>query len=355
MAVQKFTISRDDSVYEAFPDVVLTPKGKLLCMFTEMTHHGDRSYTRVVYCTSQDRGRTWSGKNYLSESTLGTGYSYDCVRMSYLPDGRLSVVCNRGSRPQEGKAPQAPVIVLWLGDAEGTQWEGPFDTPAYGIVPDRIVTTRTGRLLLSAHYPDAETGKLAQQLWYSDDNLRTWQGPVVVGKDPQLNLCEVSIVQHPQGPLVALMRENSGKGYDCYKAISRDDGESWEPLHTMPLPGCHRPTAGFLQSGNVLVTYRFMQGGKGWLGFWTQNMFAALTSSQSLLRSQRDEQWSRIMPLDYDRSPVSDLGYTGWVQFPDGEIYVVSYIVDDAPKAQIRGYSLRESDFCLGEIGEPQE
>ena len=42
------------------------------------------------------------------------------------------------------------------------------------------------------------------------------------------------------------------------------------------------------------------------------------------------------MPVDFDRSPVADLGYSGWVQFEDGEIYIVNYIVDDAPKAQIR-------------------
>ena len=53
------------------------------------------------------------------------------------------------------------------------------------------------------------------------------------------------------------------------------------------------------------------------------------------------------MPIDFDRSPVSDLGYSGWVQFEDGEIYIVNYIVDDAPKAQIRGYSLTENDFIL--------
>jgi sialidase-1 len=35
------------------------------------------------------------------------------------------------------------------------------------------------------------------------------------------------------------------------------------------------------------------------------------------------------------------------VQFPDGEIYIVNYIVDDAPKAHIRGYSVREEDFIL--------
>ena len=52
------------------------------------------------------------------------------------------------------------------------------------------------------------------------------------------------------------------------------------------------------------------------------------------------------MPLDYDRSHFADTGYTGWVAFPDGEIYMVNYIVDDAPKAQIRGYSFK-TDMLL--------
>ena len=90
-----------------------------------------------------------------------------------------------------------------------------------------------------------------------------------------------------------------------------------------------------------------MQGGKGWLGSWTQNVFATLLNPEQVTAVRRSEQSARIMPLDYDRSPVSDLGYTGWVQFDDGEIYVVNYIVDDAPKAQIRGYSFREDDFIL--------
>ena len=34
-------------------------------------------------------------------------------------------------------------------------------------------------------------------------------------------------------------------------------------------------------------------------------------------------------------------------QFPDDEIYAVNYIMDDAPKAYIRGYSLQPADFVL--------
>ena len=46
--IQKYIVSRDDSIYEAFPDVALTPSGKLVCVFAECTHHADRSYTRFA-------------------------------------------------------------------------------------------------------------------------------------------------------------------------------------------------------------------------------------------------------------------------------------------------------------------
>ena len=51
----------------------------------------------------------------------------------------------------------------------------------------------------------------------------------------------------------------------------------------------------------------------------------------------------RTFQLDCDRSPYPDTGYTGFAQYPDGEIYAVNYIADNACDcAQIRGYSFRQ-------------
>lgn len=50
-----------------------------------------------------------------------------------------------------------------------------------------------------------------------------------------------------------------------------------------PLPGCHRPVAWHLRHGQILITHRFMQGGKGWTGTWTQNFFAALADDESAI------------------------------------------------------------------------
>ena len=95
-----------------------------------------------------------------------------------------------------------------------------------------------------------------------------------------------------------------------------------------------------------------MHGGKGWVGFWTQNFFAGFTNQDSCREKERNEQSFRIMPLDFGRSPVSDIGYSGWVQFDDGEIYVVYYIVDDSPNGQIRGASFYVEDVIIGGFSE---
>ena len=109
---------------------------------------------------------------------------------------------------------------------------------------------------------------------------------------------------------------------------------------TTPMDCGHRPVSGYLNDGTVMITYRYIPGG-------TQNVFAAFMSLEDVLKTERVEQRARIMPLDYDRNPAPDLGYTGWTQFDDGEIYVVNYIKDDEDNAYIRGYSFYPNDVVL--------
>ncbi len=354
--ISKFLVSRDDNIYQAFPDVALTLSGsRLVCVFAECTHHGDRSYTRIMYTTSTDRGRSWAPKQPLSEPLRGDPNEnpwWNCPRISTLDDGRLVAVCDRNTG--RDSAARKTENLLWFSSDEGDTWDGPHATPVQGIVPDQLVELRraphAGRWVLSAHrVVESEGGKLWQeQCWTSDDRGRTWTGPHTIAAVEGLKLCEGSVVELPDGELACFLRENSGQGYDAYKCLSTDGGHTWSAPVRFPLPACHRPVAGMLRSGKVLITHRYMQGGKGWVGYWTQNTFAGLTDIESCLAPDRNSAHTRILPLDFDRSPHSDTGYTGWVQFDDGEIYVVNYILDDAPKGQIRGYSLKESDFLFG-------
>ncbi len=344
--MERFTVSRDDSIYEAFPDVTLTPSGKLLCVFAECTHHNDRSYTRIMLTESTDRGRTWSRKRPITEPTQGLPAFWNCPRIACFRDGRILVLVDKLLAAERSATPEQCPNYLFVSSDEGATWSDPIETPLLGIVPDKPLELDDGRWIFACQIDDREFGNLVQRLWYSDDQGTSWEGPVIVGKQKGLNLCEVSIL--PVGDaLVAFHRENSGQGWDCYKTLSHDRGETWSDPIAFPLPGCHRPVAGLLQNDLILITHRFMQGGKGWIGWWTQNFFAGLTDRESALAETRSEAHTRILPIDFDRSPESDTGYSGWVQFDDGEIYIVNYILDDAPKGQIRGYGLQMTDFLL--------
>ena len=333
--IRKFNVSRDDSIYEAWPDVVLTNGGKLICVFSECEHHKDRDGARIMITESLDRGRTWSEKKPLTEKGCKQEY-FNCARISKLRDGSLAIICDKVYGGENTKAEN----YLWLGDAEGESWSAPICLPFCGIVPDKYRELESGRRIVAAHFKNQETGQLEQYLWYSDDGGKTWSDRVTVAADPKYNLCEVSILEYEAGKLVAYLRENSVKGYPILKVLSANGGETWSEIYNTSMDSGHRPVSGFLRDGRVMITYRYIPCG-------TQNMFAAFLDASSLLETERKKQRVRVLPLDYDRNPSPDIGYTGWVQFDDGEIYVVNYIKDDADKAHIRGYSFYPEDVLL--------
>ncbi|MBQ8526044.1 MAG: exo-alpha-sialidase [Clostridia bacterium] len=338
MPIQKFTVSRDESIYEAWPDIVRTDGGKLICVFSECEHHVDRENARIVMCESHDRGRTWSAKRALTPKGKKDDF-FNCARISKLNDGRLAIICDKVTGDENSGAE----IYVWFGDSEGITWSEPVKYPFCGIVPDKLLQLKCGRLIIAAHFKNRESGMLEQYMWYSDDEGKTWSDRVTIGADPRYNLCEVSILECENNTLIAFMRENSFKGYDIMKAVSNDNGETWHGVYNTQMVAGHRPVSGFLNDGSVLVTYRFIPG--TWHG--SRNMFAAVLNKAELENTDRNDQKAIVMPVDYDRNPLPDTGYTGWTQFDDGEIYMVNYIKDDADKAYIRGYSFYPEDIVL--------
>lgn len=355
-SLDTFSISKDDIAYAAWPDVALVTSSsgeRLVTVYAECPHHWDRSWTRIVWRSSDDRGRTWSPPQVLAREKRPS--FWNCPQIKTLPDGRLVISVDRVTGANEGEAPgSSQDVYLFFSDDAGNTFGPPVSTPARGIVPDRLFVSRGNPdiWLLSAHRRHPETEKLAVWTWRSTDAGITWSVPLLVASDPALNLCEVSVVEASNGTLVALLRENSNQGLPAYKCFSDDLGLTWHSLSRLPIPGCHRPKGGLLQSGRCLITARLRQGGAG--GFGTAQLtIAGLLDQSSLLAPGWSDQLTRIRPIDYDRSAYSDNGYTGWVQFSDGVIFVVNYLLDDHPRGQIRGYLLREEDILLTDADVP--
>ena len=339
--IRQFTVSRDPAIYECHPDLACGCDGRrLVAVFTERTHHWlDRSYSRIVCCVSDDRGQTWSPKRNLTESSSGRGFFFDAPRIANLGDGRLCVLAPRIPLDGGERAVSAPMQWLFSRD-NGETWSERTDLPISGIAPDKPAILPGGRIAISAHrYVD---DFLAQFMIWSGDGGATWSDPVMVAGAPGVNYCEASILPLSDGrTLVAFMRENSGRGEPCKRAVSRDLGETWEPMADFPLPGCMRPVVGRLADGRLLMLWTMHTPGIA----RRMTLGTLFTEADALASAPRG---LATFQLDYDRSPFADTGYTGWVQFPDGEICAVNYIADDAGDcAQIRGYSLRVEEAAM--------
>ena len=345
MEFGKFVVSREPGVYQGWPDLLRTASGKLLCVFTECPHHLNRSRTRLMLVESTDGGLTWSPKRRIAAAvTADDGFYWNCARLSLLPGGEIALVVDRGWGDFRNESKIRNEVCLFRSGDDGATWQGPEALPLDGIVPDRLVVLDTGRRLIAAHRE--VDGKLAVFSRFSDDGGKTWSPEITLARDPRFNLCEAAMLPLGGGRVVCFMRENSGEGFDCKKVISRDNGETWSEVVDFPLPGCHRPTVGQLSDGTILLTYRFCQGGKPGWGQCAQNLFAAVFDADSALGATRRDSWARIIPVDYDRALKSDLGYSGWVELPDGTVYIVTYIVDDALDCgQIRGYAIARREL----------
>lgn len=344
--VEKFTISRDDSTYECFPSLTRCSNGRIILTYRESDGHVANEYCRIIVRTSDDGGATFSDRHVLifEQKSEGRLMKYNCPKVQQLRDGRILIVCDRFPIPpgEDAENHRASRNVFWFSSDNGETWSGPVDTGVQGIMPDEVIELDNGDWLLATQSKDPQTRNSIQCVSRSSDGGKTWAEPVVVASKKGYNLCEASILKLPDGKLVCYMRENSGMGRPIYKSISADGGLSWQGPHATQMDSGHRPVAHLTQSGKVMVTYRYQIGGAS---PWAKNTFAYLESVESAAQPDRQKQCGVVMPLDHDRSPKSDGGYTGWVETAPGRFLVVNYIVDDAPKAQIRGYRFAESDF----------
>ncbi len=129
--------------------------------------------------TSTDRGAHMVSKYPLTEATHGIGY-YNCPRITTLSDGRLVVIVDKIYATGEDRDPDCYRNLLIFSDDGGVTWSEAVETPARGIVPDRLLELADRRWLLSCRTTEPASRNLVQRLWYSDDQGATWTGPVIV-------------------------------------------------------------------------------------------------------------------------------------------------------------------------------
>lgn len=397
MSVEKFTISRDDSVYECFPHLCRTTTGRILLAYRESNGHVASEFNRLIVRHSEDAGHTWSARNVLRDEDRCDGPmpTWNGTKIQQLKDGRILLTSDTYLFPpgEWGEGIANCHIVMWFSEDDGNSWSEPIHTPVKGICHDQVTEMPDGRWLLPSNVRSKKTDRIVQNITTSRDGGQTWEEPLTLFDSPDRELDEASIVALPGGELVVYLREDLGR--PLQKMISRDGGLSWEgPYDTLNPAAIGMPIAGLTQDGLILITARFglrctwrvdmseetwrqriarrtivipkvpnnddmiarLPRGPGLLetedevvigaGGTSVHTFAFIEPVESALSAELSEQKGLLLPLDLDANNLgADSGYTGWVETERGNFLVANYINDDAPLAQIRGYRFGLEDF----------
>ncbi len=251
-------IDRRGGHYLCFPDVCRTADGQLLVVYNEFDRHV--STRRKVLARRSPDGRAWSSR------ILVNAADGHCPRVKVLEDGEVIVLDDSG--------------VFRSVDHGRSFGRHPADGLIHSI-PDRPLELGGDRLLTTAHlhrgtHARAKTRQpTTEQMCYRSINRgRSWEALSILAQDRDLVLCEASLVQVGQGRILAFLRENSFVGEPMYLCESQDEGRTWSLPRPTPIIG-HRPCAGLLPSGRLLITYRDVGphfGLKAWLTDSVKNL-----------------------------------------------------------------------------------
>ncbi len=334
--IEKFVISRDNSIMEGWPDLIRTASGRLLVIYNECTSHGNRDHTFITLRYSDDNGESWSEKQYIGEETF-SGNHYNSIRMNQLSDGRIVVLCDRIYEQETNPKTE---LHMWVSTDDGETWSETRETGIYGYCSDKIREMPDGSYLIcvSRYNEDIERTEIIAHKSY--DKGATWTSGVVAASSEVYTLIEPAVLTLSDGKLCVFMRENSLKGYNGFVVYSDDCGESFYGLSEIPVEGMHRPFVGKLDNGLIFLSYReYLQpkiGPDGKAVGTAADLKACLFTEEELYSAEEFKTYL----IDHDNASVPDQGYSAWVELEDGKMIMVNYIVDNAPKPFIRGYKI---------------
>lgn len=194
--------------YLSFPDVVRLPSGALLVAYRDADKHfpPDPPQTEMLLAVSHDDGKTWDPLGPFPHNPREREeWAWHCPRLSLLSDGRVALVCDLAA-PRKGIA----TLYVSVSDDGGHTWSPPVHTGVDGIVPDRIIELDPNEWIFTAHYSSPRGGPTFYQFVVAtNDGGRSWANRSTISDDPDLLLCEGSMVLDDEKQLICYLRENS--------------------------------------------------------------------------------------------------------------------------------------------------
>ena len=216
------------------PALVTTKAGTLLCFCEGRDSYNDYGNIDMVVKRSENQGKTWSA--LLKIADAGDDRYGNPVPV-VLESGRILLVFGWSV----ASSASSTKVLCCTSDDDGKTWSTPVDItaqvkistrskyqtgPVHGIV--KQLDPHKGRIVIPV-YGSTSDGK-PSGVFYSDDSGETWHpgGSVNYSKGGEPTIAELG-----DGSIVMNMRDNDDSDPYRYQAISKDGGETWgEPTAT---------------------------------------------------------------------------------------------------------------------------
>jgi hypothetical protein len=334
--------------------IVPLASGRLVCVMRENNHMNYPSYLAF----SDDAGRTWS-------RPVEAPFAGDRPFAGQLPDGRTLVTF----RNQAGR----PGLSAWLGDIErehgykvARAGAGAAHTVIHQHIPADLPTvpvtagaTRDGDALVLTNGLETVTRYLILPPESFTSGVRFTAEVQLEGED---GVPAATVLIARVGLHLTLFPDGLRIHVNQHRAIDLRQRRSLDVTHRGGLIEVR--VDGEIVASNLV--YRETVWERSFFGNGPDHRgavhwFAVSYATDNPTEPPHRWEWqaaSRTYPnqyaidrwreLDYNPTPNPDHGYSTWVQFEDGEIFVADYTNEGAPagKAALRGYSLHLSDFA---------
>jgi sialidase-1 len=264
---------------------------------------------------STDRGRTWGDKRVIQPNVWKQNVKHsNLVRLS----DREILFTYVGWDSEEQRN-----VFLRRSLDNGQTWskQTQISEPGwYCNNADRAIRLSTGRVLLPAHGPFAETyvggtryrgGNLHSFVFYSDDGFRTWKRSSDSMTAKGRGCHEPTIVELNDGRLYCLMRNTN----QCqYFSISEDGGDHWSTPAPTTLASPESPALlkRIPLTGDLLVLWNNVASSGNW----------PRTPLTSAISQDEGRTWTHYQ--DIDNRPDFDAAYPS-ATFVDDEVLIAYY------------------------------
>lgn len=235
--------------YNAFPDILITKSGKLICVYYQGWHHesvadpsveGKEKGGRIMISESFDLGRNWSAPSILIDTNLDDR-DPSIVQMD---DGRI--ICNFFQYHRKSSKRYISVYTTESAD-QGSSWSKPKQVLEHHAISSPFRKLSNGIVAMTTYKLNGSC-----YVTFSYDHGKTWQKPTpLYSENRKHDFSEPDLIEIGDTLLVVLRSDSK----NMHQVKSTDFGKTWTSLRDLGFVGA-APYLAHLGDDMILMGHR---------------------------------------------------------------------------------------------------